>query len=995
MSTPAVREFFDFVKAIGESKSKQEEDRIIGDEILYLKKVVPEKSTNKKKLKELVIRALYVEMLGQDASFAYIKTVELCASTNIVQKKAGYLTAALFLSPTHDFRFMLVNQIQRDMNSANHLEVCTALTGVSKLITEDMIPAVITDVVKLFKHDNEAVRKKAVGALHRLYQLDKSSTTEHIDKLRRALCDKDPSVMSATLPFIFSLATDDVNSYRDLVHSLVSILKQIIDHRLPRDFDYHRIPAPWIQMSILRILSVLGKGDQSSSENMYEILIEVMKRADTGINVGYAIVYECVKTVTSIYPNPTLLDSAATAISRFIRSDSHNLKYIGIKGLALIVKENPRYAADHQLAVIDCLEDPDETLKRKTLDLLLRMTNAMNVEFIVDKLLSFLGSSTDDHFRSDLVGQITQCAERYAPSNAWYVSIIVKVFELAGDKVKPSVAQTLTQLIAEGAGDDADDSGDDELRSEAVEDFIEFIGKPKLPELLAQTMAWVLGEYGYLSQSSTKEVIMDRLCHLAAHTNDGTTRSYIITALMKLVAQNGSCPPRVNKLVVQYCDSIHVDLQQRCMEFKCLLQIPNTMVDVLPVDASCEDIEVDQDLSFLDAFVNRALSQGAAPYAPPRASEVDDSAASKQRTLNFNAYEKAIMPVAMSSSLGLAQTGNPASGPTPLGPAISNPQPIMSGPAAQGNQLLNIRSSAQVWGKKAPEPVVPATPAPAVSTSNFNSNSIASPVSSSSATSTTSSNSSPAVQSAPAVPAGPRELTEKEKMAQALFGGGPSKTSGISTNRRKSQVTEEKQSVVSPSINNSAVSSSFGANTAAPAPAASGNLMDLLDMDVVAAPRPPVSSSTAFDNDILSFNNVAPPKPPVSTTNILDSFVGMEVRSSPGTTGTGAQPLNLTTAQFGPLWVQNPGEVKQSVNCQVKTLESLRAAVPPCYKHVESIVATQEAIFAATASTGQTILMHFKLQVAKFAVDVTVKSTSRDLCTKEYNFISTALQSFK
>lgn len=40
--------------------------------------------------------------------------------------------------------------------------------------------------------------------------------------------------------------------------------------------------------------------------------------------------------------------------------------YVGIKGLASIVKDHPRYAADHQLAVIDCLEDPDETLKRKT-----------------------------------------------------------------------------------------------------------------------------------------------------------------------------------------------------------------------------------------------------------------------------------------------------------------------------------------------------------------------------------------------------------------------------------------------------------------------------------------------------------------------------------------------------------------------------------------------------------------------------------------------------
>lgn len=66
-------------------------------------------------MKELVIRAMYVEMLGQDASFAYIKAVELCASTSIMQKRAGYLSAAQFLSPQHEFRFMLVNQIQRDM----------------------------------------------------------------------------------------------------------------------------------------------------------------------------------------------------------------------------------------------------------------------------------------------------------------------------------------------------------------------------------------------------------------------------------------------------------------------------------------------------------------------------------------------------------------------------------------------------------------------------------------------------------------------------------------------------------------------------------------------------------------------------------------------------------------------------------------------------------------------------------------------------------------
>jgi AP-4 complex subunit epsilon-1 len=260
---------------------------------------------------------------------------------------------------------------------------------------------------------------------------------------------------------------------------------QVIEHRLPREYDYHRIPAPWMQMTLMRILACLGAGDQASSEGMYEVLADAMRRADTGITAGYAIVYEALRAVTTIYPNEVLLDAAATAISRFIRSDSHNLRYVGIQGLAAIVRDHPKYAADHQMAVIDCLLDPDESLKRKTLDLLLRMTNSANVVVIVDKLTAFLTTATEDSFRLDLVNRITQCAERFAPADDWYVQTMMTVFDLAGDKVSNEVAQTLLQLIADdpdGDDDDDDDGGDGRsaLRTEAVEDFLTLIEKVPL-----------------------------------------------------------------------------------------------------------------------------------------------------------------------------------------------------------------------------------------------------------------------------------------------------------------------------------------------------------------------------------------------------------------------------------------------------------------------------------------------------------------------------------
>lgn len=124
-------------------------------------------------------------------------------------------------------------------------------------------------------------------------------------------------------------------------------------------------------------------------------------------------------------------------------------------------------------------------------------------------------------------------------------------------------------------------------------------------------MAWVLGEYGYLSSSSTKETVIDDLCGLAFQSIDSHTRytlclyqkidfdiffdiyrAYLVSAIMKLVAQNGSCPPRAAKLIDQYSNSSSLDVYQRCVEFKALLRASAAMVDALPVDASCEDLDV-------------------------------------------------------------------------------------------------------------------------------------------------------------------------------------------------------------------------------------------------------------------------------------------------------------------------------------------------------------------------------------------------------------------
>jgi AP-4 complex subunit epsilon-1 len=45
------KDFFELVKAIGESKSKQEEDRIILDEVQALKRRMPDATVGRKKVR--------------------------------------------------------------------------------------------------------------------------------------------------------------------------------------------------------------------------------------------------------------------------------------------------------------------------------------------------------------------------------------------------------------------------------------------------------------------------------------------------------------------------------------------------------------------------------------------------------------------------------------------------------------------------------------------------------------------------------------------------------------------------------------------------------------------------------------------------------------------------------------------------------------------------------------------------------------------------------
>jgi AP-4 complex subunit epsilon-1 len=151
----------------------------------------------------------------------------------------------------------------------------------------------------------------------------------------------------------------------------------------------------------------------------------------------------------------------------------------------------------------------------------------------------------------------------------------------------------------------------------------------------------VLGEYAYLKGADAIAEVCDQICEVAerTHSTNSATRAYAITAVIKLTAQYGRATTSSTALVLKYANSANSDLQQRCYEFMELSKMPHMMREVLPVDASYEDLEIDANLSFLDGLVQAARDKGMPEYSAPQNDEDDFGIESKEMGgLNFEAY---------------------------------------------------------------------------------------------------------------------------------------------------------------------------------------------------------------------------------------------------------------------------------------------------------------------------------------------------------------------
>lgn len=155
-------------------------------------------------------------------------------------------------------------------------------------MSRDLFP----DIETIISSSNPYIRRKAALCAMKICRKVPDLYEHFVEKAKMLLADRNHGVLLCGLTLVISLCEADeeeggeqgiVDIFRSLTPALVKLLKSLSSSGYAPEHDVTGITDPFVQVKILRLLRVLGRGDTQTSEQINDILAQV---GDSGRGSG-------------------------------------------------------------------------------------------------------------------------------------------------------------------------------------------------------------------------------------------------------------------------------------------------------------------------------------------------------------------------------------------------------------------------------------------------------------------------------------------------------------------------------------------------------------------------------------------------------------------------------------------------------------------------------------------------------------------------------------
>ncbi|KIJ55329.1 hypothetical protein M422DRAFT_151443 [Sphaerobolus stellatus SS14] len=574
------------IKAIRACKTLAEERDLIQKESAYIRTSF--KSEDSSMRYNNIAKLLYIHMLGYSAHFGQIECLKLVASPRFSDKRLGYLGIMLLLDEKQEVLTLVTNSLKNDMNHSNMYAVGLALCTFANIASEEMSRDLSNEVEKLLGSSNTYIRKKAALCALRIVRKVPDLIDHFTGKAKSLLSDRNHGVLLSGITLITEMCETEpscLSAFREAVPLLVRHLKSLVTTGYSPEHDVSGITDPFLQVKILHLLGLLGKGDERASEAMNDILAQVATNTDSTKNVGNSILYETVLTVLAIEADSGLRVMAINILGKFLSNRDNNIRYVALHTLNKVVGMDTNAVLRHRNTILDCLRDGDISIRRRALELSYALINESNVRILIRELLAFL-EVADNEFKLAMTTQICQAAERFAPNRRWHIDTVLRVLKLAGNYVREEVLSGFIRLVAHTS----------ELQSYTASRLYTALQADVSQESLTLAAVWIIGEYceilletGVVEEEESKPVrdsdIVDLFENVLQSPYINTLiRQFIVTSLTKLSSRPRTSQvqkDRIATIIGQFSTSPELEIQQRSVEFASLFNRGDIFMGVL------------------------------------------------------------------------------------------------------------------------------------------------------------------------------------------------------------------------------------------------------------------------------------------------------------------------------------------------------------------------------------------------------------------------------
>ena len=183
-------------------------------------------------------------------------------------------------------------------------------------------------------------------------------------------------------------------------------------------------------------------------------------------NSDHSILFEAIRLAIMYEHNVPRQTRADTVklLSKFIGVKEPNIRYLALESMSKLKPihlESDRDLVKTNLETFfSGLKEKDISIRRRALDTIFELCNQDVAGEVVNELLDHL-QENDYDLMEVMVLKIAILAEKFAINLSWYIDVIIKLIEFAGDYVDEDLWFRVAQMVT-GFGD-SEVEGDEEL----------------------------------------------------------------------------------------------------------------------------------------------------------------------------------------------------------------------------------------------------------------------------------------------------------------------------------------------------------------------------------------------------------------------------------------------------------------------------------------------------------------------------------------------------